>query len=137
MALVEIRSALEKQISTYAATKSLTVVYENISTVPSGNYVKVVLGDIGVADPSLGVKHQRYRGIMRVTVYLKSLNTGSTPIMTIAEEIRDLFYRGLQLTKSGVVVQIPNTPEVRTPGYSEGYIYLAVDVPFRCDIIKN
>jgi hypothetical protein len=146
MALVEIRSALEKQIKTYCTTKgTLTPVWENTSVVPSKlptvDYVKVVIGDIGVADPSLGVVHQRYRGIMRVTVYMKDstagLNTGITPIMTVAEEIRDLFYRGLQLTKSGVVVQIPNTPEIRSPGYSEGYIYLAVEIPFRSDIIKN
>ena len=137
MALVEIRSALEKQIKTYVDSKALSFVPENVSTIPTGNYIKVVIGDIGVADPSLGVVHQRYRGIMRVTVYLKNLNNGITPIMTVAEEIRDLFYRGLQLTKSGVVVQIPNTPEIRSPGYSEGYIYLAVDIPFRCDIIKN
>lgn len=135
MSIFKIRNALETRLQEYATSKSLKVVWENIATIPTTNYLKANMFASETLDPSLGVNHQRYLGTFRVVFYSFDINKGMKTIETTAEEIQAYFPRGTQLVKDDLTVNIVGTPSIRVPGYSNNYIYVAVDINYRTDVV--
>lgn len=134
---VKIRNALESRIAVFAASKSVPVAVENKSFTPTGDYIEVSLFPAATKDPSFGALHKRYSGIFRVVYYSTGLNKGMAAIETLADEIVNLFPRGLAITKDDVVVNIETTPTQSGPGFMNGYIFVAVSAYYRTDVITN
>ncbi len=112
MSMLKVRNALESRLSAFAATKNLPVVWENIKTIPTGNYLKAFVFPSETEDPSFGNRHRRYNGLFRVTYYTTQLNVGMKAASTLIEEIVDYFPRGAQLVSGGLTTNIINTPSV-------------------------
>lgn len=134
---VKIRNALESRLATYAATKSLPVLWENKSATPSGSYLSASLYPSATKDPSFGALHKRYSGIFRIVYYCIDLNKGMAAIETLADELVSLFPRGLAITKDDVVVNIETTPAQSPPGFESSYVFVAVSVFYRTDVVTN
>lgn len=137
MSLLRVRNSLETHLAAFAtANSNIPVVWENIKTIPSGNYLKAFLFPAATQDPSFGTKHKRYTGLFRVTYYTTELNVGMFAATTFAESLADHFPRGLQIVSGGLTTNITNTPSVSTPAYEATYMYITVDILYRAEDIK-
>lgn len=76
-------------------------------------------------NPEIGSGHQLL-GILQVSLFYPA-NAGSGAALTRAQQIRDLFYRGLSITQGGITTTIENTPEIGS-GSPDGDRYM---VPVR------
>lgn len=136
MSQLRIRNALEKHLSLFATAKSIPVVWENISTIPSGNYLKATIFPSPTQDPSIGASHQRYQGFFRITYYSTELNKGVKSVEEIVRELIEHFPRGLQLSKDNLVVHVERTPSSTSLDYLANYLYISVEMYYRADVIN-
>jgi hypothetical protein len=135
---VKIRAALQKRLKTFADGKSLKVLWENDSALSTADtHLRVMLFPSPTRDPSIGAIHKRYGGILRVLVYSATLGKGPVAATTLAEEIVDLFPRGLQIEESGVNVQIDNTPNQSSLMIDGNFVVVEVEVFYRAEFITN
>lgn len=137
MSQVKIRQALEKHLKTFATSKSLKVLWENVSAVPTGSHLRATIFRSPTQDPSIGAKHKRYRGLFRIQVWHDSLNTGPAAVEALAEEIVAHFPRALQLTKDTVVVHIENTPSQGSISIEANWAVITIECVYRADVITN
>lgn len=137
MSQLKIRNALETKLASFATAKSIPVVWENKSNIPTGSYIKATLFPSPTRDPSIGANHQRYLGIFRMTYYCTDLNKGMGAIEAFVDGLVKHFPRGLQLNKDGFVIHIENTPSTTSVSYESNYLYVSVEVYYRCDVITN
>jgi hypothetical protein len=137
MSQVKIRQALESRLKAFATSKSLTVIWENVSSIPTGTYLRASIYRAPTQDPSIGAKHKRYRGIFRVQVCYEGLNTGPMPVETLAEELVAYFPRALKLTKDSVVVSIENTPSQSSISVEATWAVISIEMAYRADVITN
>lgn len=135
MSQLKVRSALETRLAAFAATKSLPVVWENIKTLPTGNYLKAFMFPADTIDPSFGNRHRRYTGLLRVTYYSTDINKGIATVQSTVEDLVEYFPRGLQIVSQGLTTNITNTPSILVPGYEATYIFITVDILYRADQI--
>jgi hypothetical protein len=133
MSQVKIRQALENRLQAFATSKSLKVLWENVSAVPAGTHLRATLFRAPTQDPSIGAQHKRYRGLFRVQVWHDSLNTGPASVEALAEEIVAYFPRALQLTKDDVVVHIENTPSQGSVSIEAKWAVVTVEMSYRSD----
>ena len=130
---VKIRTALEKRINVWATTKSYPVGWENVGGEFDSTHLRVFVFPSPVLNPSLGVEHRRYRGILRIQVYVPTEIEGPVTVESLAEEVVELFPRGLVIEESGVFVNIENTP-TQSRVYQDGpFAYVVVETTYRCD----
>lgn len=134
----KVRRALETKLNTFALSKNIPVVWENIKTVPTTSYLRAFLMPADTQDPSIGNNHRRFMGGFRVVYYCTDINKGITPVETFMDELVDYFPRALKLVEpvSGITVNIDHTPSVSSPNYEATYIYTAMDVLYRADVFN-
>ena len=65
------------------------------------------------------------------------INKGTAAIDTLAEQLIELFPRGLQIVDNGLTVNIDNKPSVVGKGCPDKYMFRTVDIVYRCDTITN
>lgn len=137
MALKEIRNVIESRLKTFAASKTIPVVYENVGSEVASSHFRIFIYPSPTQDPSIGAKHRRYRGIVRIQYYSTDLGKGVATIEAMGEELVALFPRALQLTKNSVTTMIENTPSQSSIGYESNYCWVTVEFNYRTEIITN
>lgn len=136
-----IRTLLENKLLAFVTSQGMTksqVYWENVATVPTGDYFRAQIFPSPTQDPSLGAKHQRFQGIFRITYFSTNLNAGTQAITTLIDNLIKQFPRGTQLTDGTYYVNIESTPSDTEIKYSDNkYAFVAVDVRYRMDIISS
>ena len=132
-----VRAAIESEIVSFANTNSLEVWGENVPARPSSDYVQIQLFPGKTQDPSIGANHKRYVGILRATLALKDLTNGPSKIEALSGAFCDIFYRGSVFVKDDATVVIDSTPSESSVGFDTVFVYVSVDVVYRCDVITN
>ena len=135
----DIRSALEGRLKDFAATKSLKVVWENVSTsstITTPHFISRLIRGT-TQDPSLGANHQRHTGVYRITYRIPGgINKGTGAMEAMLEELIAYFPRGLQLTHDGVITRITSTPSMSPDiGYEGNDIFNSVTISYRTEIL--
>lgn len=137
MSRVKVRAALENAVKALADANSLQVLWENKSIIPSVDFIRTQIFPSPTQDPSLGVSHKRYRGILRLTVALKDLNNGPLKIEELSGLVCEAFKRGNTFTKDDITVSIDSTPSESSVNIDSTFVCISVDAIYRCDVITN
>ena len=140
MSQVEINKVLETQVASFATSSSISkVVYDNIgsSALPEVTHLRCEVIPVQTQDPSLGASHRRYAGVLRLQYMLLGVGKGSKPLYTISDAACNWFKRGKKFTNSVVTVNIDFTPYVSDLKYEGNFVYLTIDITYRCDVVEN
>ena len=128
MSQVKIRTALEKRINVWATTKSYPVGWENVGGEFDSTHLRVFVFPSPVLNPSLGIEHRRYRGILRIQVYVPTeitgLETESQALARIDRQIPDdyfLLYDKVTMTNS-----TPYITEIEYKGWKRTGAYMPI-----------
>lgn len=108
MSQARIRSAIESRLASWAAARvpALPVAWENVPfTPPAGAYLRAFLLPASTISRDMKGDHRGYRGVYQVSVVVPSGN-GPGAGEAIAKEVADLFPVNLQMTASGLTVQV-------------------------------
>ena len=133
MSQTKIRTALEKRILAYATAHSIPVAWENSGGEFESSYLAVFVFPSPTLNPSLGVKHRRYRGILRIQVHMPTEINGTFELESLAADVVELFPRGLEIIEDGLSVNIEDTPS-QSRVYPDGnFIYTVVETSYRCE----
>lgn len=131
-----VRGSLATKLTAFAAANgNIPIVWENIKTIPTVDYLKAFLFPAPTQDPSFGNKHKRYVGLFRVTYYTTKLNVGVGAAEAFAQKIVDYFPRGMRLENGIVSTMILNTPSMTMPGYEGTFMFITIDIPYSADEI--
>lgn len=108
-----IRAALEERLKTWAAahTSPIPLFLENRSKVPAvgARHIRTYLMPADTLNPSQGAQHRLYHGIYQISIFLPE-NDGTGDSDDLAKAIEVLFKCPTTITKSGLNVQILQTP---------------------------
>ena len=130
-----IRAALEGRLATWAATQSLTVQYQNVPiSQPATTYLRAWFMPANRGSKDLAGLHTLYAGIFQIDV-VGVENVGTGAVATIVEAIAAQFPNNLQISKSGLTIQITAPPSPKTGEYEPGRYVVKVSIPYRCDTI--
>lgn len=134
----KVRAALETKLVAWGTANSVPIVVDNQSSSNTQPvWVSSMLIPAETTNPSVGVQHSRFTGTLRILVRKQDTGKGMGATETLAESIQSYFPRGMQLTSSGLVVWIENTPSIKA-GFVDGmYVIVPVDVSYRADAISN
>lgn len=140
MSQVEINKVLESQTAAFATSKSISkVVYQNVgsSTLPDVTHLRCEILPSPTTSPTVGAQHRRYGGGLRLQYMLFGQGTGSKPLYTIGDGIASWFKRGSKFTNGNVTVVIDYPPDVSELKYESNFVYITIDITYRCDVIEN
>lgn len=133
MSLVSIRAAFKKKLN----MASLPIAVENVEFSPpaDGKYCEMHLLPAAPVDAVLGAEWHFEVGIAQITlVYPGGKGTGAGEAK--AEEIRNLFFRGLTLIEDGIQVEVTRTP-AQAKGFPDGVFWrIPISVSWQAQIIN-
>jgi hypothetical protein len=137
MSLAIIRSAFESRLSDWAASQSppIPISWQNAAFTPpaQARYLRAFLlpadtQDYGIADD---VKSEI--GVFQVSVCVPE-GAGANPAEALADAIVALFPRALVMNRSGLDIQVSNTPSA-SPGTPEPGLYVVpINIRYRAEI---
>lgn len=130
-----IRTLYEQRLATWAATKSLTVAWQNaLFTAPAGAYLRAFLLPADTDSQDLAGAHRAYTGVFQVSIVAPA-GQGSVVAETLAAELDALFPNNLLLSSGAFGVQIVS-PCSAGPAIQDGTRYtLPVWFRYRADTI--
>lgn len=138
MSIQTIRAALEARLKAFADAQipALAIAWQNVAFKPAPGvaYLRATLLPAGTLNPSLGMQHMRYVGLLQVSV-VGVPGSGPAAAESIANGLEDHFPRGLRLTQSGLVISITNTPSIAPAQQEPDRFVIPVSVPYRCERI--
>lgn len=130
-----IRSLYESRLAAYAASKSLTVAWENVSTnQPNGDYLRSNLLPAPTGSDDLAGDHRVYEGVYQVSVFVP-MGGGPVRAANLAEELIALFPLNLRLTLGGFTVQIITPCSEGPPIQTGTHFMIPVSFNYRADTI--
>lgn len=123
-----IRSAFESRLATWAASKGLPVVWQNVGAGSvTGDHLRAFLLPAQTLSSDLAGQHRGYRGIFQVSIFTRP-NIGANRAESLARELDDLFPVALRMLSAGLTVQVM-TPMASRPSIVETDWY---SVPVDC-----
>jgi hypothetical protein len=131
MSINSIRNILNSRMATLSGSPSIA--WENVNFVPKTTETHYRVNFL----PSQTRPAANHRsamdfesGIYQIDIYVVQ-NEGTSTAGTLAETVRDHFYRGLKLTDSGgISVHIASTPSVVMTSREAGFWRTQIDVPW-------
>ena len=133
MSQATIRAALEGHLKVWADAHGLPVAWENSDLTPTTNHLRCFILPSQIQNPSMGVEHKRYRGILRVQYFSTALNEYARPIESIMDQLVDLFPRGLAIEKDGLTVNIQSTPSMSRLYIDGQWVYSNIETDYRAE----
>ena len=135
MSIVSITKALEKKL--LQLTPSITTVFDATSSKPQADqpYQTVNVIPDAPLNTTLGDSYYREEGMLRIRLFYPD-RSGKGAILQRAENIRDLFYRGLSLEQDSVIVIIQRTPRISGVSTIGDRLVLAIDIMYFASILK-
>lgn len=128
MSQARIRAAFESRLATWAASKALPVVWQNVGAGNmTGDHLRAFLLPAQTLTSDLAGKHRGYRGVFQVSIFTRP-NIGANRAEVLAGELDDLFPVALRMLSAGLTVQVM-TPMASRPSIVETDWY---SVPVDC-----
>lgn len=128
MSQQRIRAAFESRLATWAASKALPVVWQNVGAGNmTGDHLRAFLLPAQTLTSDLAGKHRGYRGVFQVSIFTRP-NIGANRAEVLAGELDELFPVALRMLNAGLGVQVL-TPMAARPAIVETDWY---SVPVDC-----
>lgn len=127
--------AMNTKLAAFAATKTITVAYENdLFTPPSGAYLRGFLLPSQTVAAAVGVSaYNTHRGHFQIDAVYPA-NDGWGSCAEMAEDIRQYFKRGTKLLSNALVIESAYTG----PGWrEEGRYIIPVTVSYRAELTND
>ena len=133
MSQQRIRSAFESRLATWAASKALPVVWQNVGAGNmTGDHLRAFLLPAQTLSMDIAGEHRGYRGVFQVSIFTKP-GIGANRAESLARELDELFPVAKRMLSAGVTVQIM-TPMATRPAVSEtDWFHLPVDCRYAAD----
>lgn len=127
MSQQRIRAAFESRLATWAASKALPVVWQNVGAGNmTGEHLRAFLLPANTTSLDLAGQHRGYRGLFQVSIYTAP-GVGSGRAELLARELDELFPVALRMLRAGITVQVM-TPMAQRPAQQEtDWFHLPVD----------
>lgn len=133
-AILDTKKAVEKRLK--AAFSTTNISWEGISFKPSADlYLRTQFVIRNPDDPVIGDKYYRERISFQVFV-CDVQNKGSSNAFSKAEEIRQLFQKGLTLTESQTHIYILNTPRIQGSIVAEDRLIVPVMIELVAEVFE-
>lgn len=128
MSQQRIRSAFESRLATWAASKALPVVWQNVGAGNmTGDHLRAFLLPAQTLSMDIAGEHRGYRGVFQVSIFTRP-NIGANRAEVLAGELDELFPVALRMLSAGLTVQVM-TPMASRPSIVETDWY---SVPVDC-----
>ena len=133
MSQQRIRAAFESRLATWAASKALPVVWQNVGAGNmTGDHLRAFLLPAQTLSMDIAGEHRGYRGVFQVSIFTKP-GIGANRAESLARELDELFPVAERILSAGVTVQIM-TPMATRPAVSEtDWFHLPVDCRYAAD----
>jgi hypothetical protein len=133
MSVARIRAAFESSLATWAASKVLPVVWQNVGAGNmTGDHLRAYLLPAQTLSMDIAGEHRGYRGVFQVSIFTKP-GIGANRAESLARELDELFPVAKRMLSAGVTVQIM-TPMATRPAVSEtDWFHLPVDCRYAAD----
>lgn len=133
MSQARIRNAFESRLATWAASKALPVVWQNVGAGNmTGDHLRAYLLPAQTLSMDIAGEHRGYRGVFQVSIFT-SPGIGANRAEVLARELDELFPVAERILSAGVTVQIM-TPMATRPAVSEtDWFHLPVDCRYAAD----
>lgn len=133
MSVARIRAAFESRLATWAASKALPVVWQNVGAGNmTGDHLRAYLLPAQTLSMDIAGEHRGYRGVFQVSIFTKP-GIGANRAESLARELDELFPVAKRMLSAGVTVQIM-TPMATRPAVSEtDWFHLPVDCRYAAD----
>ena len=136
MSQQRIRAAFESRLATWAASKGLPVVWQNVGAGSvSGDHLRAFLLPAQTLSSDLAGQHRGYRGIFQVSVFTRP-NIGASRAETLARELDELFPAALRMLSAGLVVQVLTPMATKPPIQETDWFHVPVDCRYAADEFK-
>jgi len=128
MSQARIRAAFESRLATWAASKALPVVWQNVGAGNmTGDHLRAYLLPAQTLSMDIAGEHRGYRGVFQVSIFTRP-NIGANRAESLARELDELFPVALRMLSAGLTVQVM-TPMASRPSIVETDWY---SVPVDC-----
>lgn len=128
MSVARIRAAFESRLATWAASKVLPVVWQNVGAGNmTGDHLRAFLLPAQTLSMDIAGEHRGYRGVFQVSIFTRP-NIGANRAESLARELDELFPVALRMLSAGLTVQVM-TPMASRPSIVETDWY---SVPVDC-----
>ena len=133
MSQARVRNAFESRLATWAASKALPVVWQNVGAGNmTGDHLRAFLLPAQTLSMDIAGEHRGYRGVFQVSIFTKP-GIGANRAESLARELDELFPVAERILSAGVTVQIM-TPMATRPAVSEtDWFHLPVDCRYAAD----
>ncbi len=135
MSVLKTKVELEKRLA--AAFPSTPIAYEGVAFTPpeAATYIYCQINRQRTIDPVFGSKYRREQLTFQ-TFVVTPYNIGTGSATTLAEQIRDLFPRGLMLPVDNLRIHVLDTPDVNGSMLYDNRIVVPVMVPVTVEVFN-
>ena len=135
MAIIEIKRAAERKLSTLAPT--IQTAWEGVSFNPPNTlYQRVQFVIQSPDDPVFGTGFHRER--MQMQIFLVgAANKGTSEVITRAESIRLLFAKGLVMQEGNIKIHVLKTPQVAGTSIVSERVICPVIIELVAEVYSN
>lgn len=136
MSQARIRAAFESRLKTWADTKRLPVLWQNVvGSVPAVDHLRAYLLPGTTTSRDLAGENRSYRGVFQASVFVKA-GTGSSIAEALARELDDLFPVNLRMLSVGLSVYVLTPMTAHTAIQSEDWYHVPVDCRYGAEEVK-
>lgn len=133
MALVQVKKACERLLKNSFPT--LKIAYEGVSFTPPNNelYLRVTFNIARPDDVVLGANYYRENIVLGIFV-VDTANKGTTNALTKAEEIRNVFHKGLTLVEDAIRMHIFTTPQIAGTSATSDKVVIPIRISITAEV---
>lgn len=136
MSQARVRNAFESRLATWAASKALPVVWQNVGAGNmTGDHLRAFLLPAQTLSMDLAGEHRGYRGVFQVSIFTRP-NIGANRAESLARELDELFPVVLRMTWQGLTVQITAPMAPRPPIQETDWFHVPVDCRYEAHEFK-
>mgnify|MGYP006345377173 CR=1 FL=1 len=135
MAIIEAETAVRRHLQTLSPV--IPTAYEGISFIaPAGMYQRLQFVINSPTDPVFGRGYHRENIQVQIFVADK-LDVGTNAAITRAQDLRDLFHKGLTLNEGGFRMHVLRTPQIAGASVGSDRVIVPVLIPLTVEIYDN
>lgn len=126
--------AFEAILKPWAQGKSLPIVFQNVDYTPVEGrmYVRGILVQAPIRNPSLGGEHRRYIGQYQVSIFAPA-GPGMNATTQIVSELEGMFKRGTAVLYDGRVIALDQSPYATPVIPQDRWAHTPFLIPYRMD----
>lgn len=135
MSIIETEKAVRRHLLTLSPQLPTALEAIPFDPTPSGMYQRLQFLVNPPTDPVLGRGYHREN--IQVQIFIvDELDIGTSGAISRAQDIRDLFHKGLTLNESGISMYVLKTPQITGATVASDRVIVPVLIPLVVDVFE-